>query len=108
MLRVSAAMIALAIFTVSLLAQAPKAISKLEPKAVEPALQFGYYMETYGTPFKYFKADGVHTGMFKGRRLTYGRARDYFWGAFEKLPLLGTGLNRRHLARSKQLLEGKL
>ena len=33
MLRVSAAMIALALFTVSLLAQAPKAISKLELKA---------------------------------------------------------------------------
>ncbi|HLX60804.1 MAG TPA: hypothetical protein VKX17_05930 [Planctomycetota bacterium] len=76
----------------------------LPPKPVEPALVYGYFCETFGQPFKYFKAESYTTGKFKGRRIAYGRHLDYFWGGFEKLPLVGAWLNRRHRKRAHQLL----
>jgi hypothetical protein len=78
----------------------------LAPKPVEPALKYGYFMETFGEPFKYFKAESYHQGTFKGQRLTYGRHWDYIWAGFEKLPVAGSWLNRRHVAKSRDLLTG--
>lgn len=33
------------------------------------ALMYGYYLSSYGEPFKYFQADGVFAGRFKGRQV---------------------------------------
>jgi hypothetical protein len=41
----------------------------LLPKDREAALMYGYYLNTFGTPFKYFKAQGVFEGEFKGRKV---------------------------------------
>ena len=41
----------------------------LEPKPKDTALMYGYYLGTYGEPFKYFEADGVFSGRFKGRKI---------------------------------------
>lgn len=78
----------------------------LPPKSIEAALRYGYFYETYGYPFKYFIADAYHAGTFKGRRLNYGKLRDYFWGAFDKLPWLPKALNRRLLKRSLKGIQG--
>ena len=72
----------------------------LPPKPIEPALRYGYFFETFGYPFKYFKAESYHTGTFKGRHLSYGKWRDYFWGAIEKFPWLPNALDQRNLKRS--------
>lgn len=41
----------------------------LEPKPKDTALMYGYYLATYGEPFKYFEADGIFSGRFKGRKI---------------------------------------
>ena len=38
----------------------------LSPKDRTVALMYGYYFQTFGTPFKYFRATGVVSGEFKG------------------------------------------
>jgi hypothetical protein len=45
----------------------------LEPKGKEAALMYGYYMKTFGVPFKYFRATGVFGGEFKGEVIEGGR-----------------------------------
>ncbi len=42
---------------------------RLPPKSVTPALVYGYYFATFGTPFRYFAPDGIFSGTFKGRRI---------------------------------------
>lgn len=39
----------------------------LLPKAVEPALQYGYYFASYGIPFQYFRATSFDNGEFAGK-----------------------------------------
>jgi hypothetical protein len=46
--------------------------SRLEPKSVEPALMYGYYQMTAGEPYRYFRAEGMYRGRFKGRRVRPG------------------------------------
>ncbi len=41
----------------------------LHPGPKEPALMYGYYMNTFGTPYRYYKSAGVFDGRFKGRRV---------------------------------------
>lgn len=41
----------------------------LPPKPVTPALIYGHYFATFGTPFRYFSPDGIFSGTFKGRRI---------------------------------------
>jgi hypothetical protein len=38
----------------------------LQPKPKLTALKYGYYMQTYGIPYKHYKADGIFRGKFKG------------------------------------------
>jgi hypothetical protein len=40
--------------------------SDLGPKNREDALPYGYYFNTFGTPFKYYEAEGIYKGKFKG------------------------------------------
>lgn len=37
----------------------------LQPKHVEPALMYGYYISTFGIPFNYYKAESFDKGKFK-------------------------------------------
>jgi hypothetical protein len=41
----------------------------LSPKDRTAALVYGYYLNTFGVPFKYFQATGVGSGKFKGQIL---------------------------------------
>jgi hypothetical protein len=41
-------------------------IDDLKPKDIEPALMYGYYMSTFGIPFKYYKADSFDKGTYNG------------------------------------------
>lgn len=43
--------------------------ANLAPKAIKPALMYGYYMGNYGIPYRYYKAGGVFAGRFKGHRI---------------------------------------
>jgi hypothetical protein len=38
----------------------------LVSKKKESALPYGYYFNTFGTPFKYYEAEGIYKGKFKG------------------------------------------
>ena len=37
----------------------------LPPKSKEGALKYGYFMQTYGEPYKYYRGTSPHTGAFK-------------------------------------------
>jgi hypothetical protein len=43
------------------------ALSDLQPKDRTGALMYGYYLNTFGRDFKYYKADDLFTGRFKGK-----------------------------------------
>jgi hypothetical protein len=43
------------------------ALSDLPPKDRGGALMYGYYMNTYGRPFKYYKADTLFSGTYRGQ-----------------------------------------
>ncbi len=78
----------------------------LQPKAIEAALIYGYYYETFGTLTTYFKPESPYTGTFKGRRLSYGRWRDYAWGIFDRIPGAAKLLNERHAEMSARKILG--
>jgi Capsule polysaccharide biosynthesis protein len=44
----------------------------LKPKDKQAALVYGYYMKTYGIPFKYFTATSILDGKFKGKKIQRG------------------------------------
>lgn len=80
----------------------------LDPKPLEAALQYGFFLEAYGEPFTYYKPQTLHTGEFKGHRVSYGKWRDYFWGGIECLPLFATALDRRYLENTLSRLGAPL
>jgi hypothetical protein len=41
----------------------------LPAKDKTPALMYGFYLETFGTPYKYYRAMGLDEGTFKGHRV---------------------------------------
>lgn len=43
--------------------------SNLAPLSKEGALKYGFYMETFGIPFKYFKSIDIEKGLFKGKEI---------------------------------------
>lgn len=46
----------------------------LEPQDRLPALMYGYFMNTFGTPFRHYEAAGVGSGRYRGRDLNKVRA----------------------------------
>jgi len=62
--------------------------SDLAPKDPTPALMYGYYLATFGRPFRYFEPTGLFKGRFRGVELTPER-----WVSLvvrmNKVPLLG-------------------
>jgi hypothetical protein len=44
--------------------------SYLNPLPKAGALKYGYYMETFGIPFKYFKSIDIVKGLFNGKEIT--------------------------------------
>jgi len=50
-------------------------MADLPPKDKEPALMYGYYLNSYGTPYKYFVPNGLFDGTFKGKRVVPATAR---------------------------------
>lgn len=47
--------------------------SKLSPINKKGALKYGYYFQTFGIPFKYYKAKAIKKGSFKGVELNKSR-----------------------------------
>jgi len=83
--------------------------TELEPGLVEPALAYAYHWTGFGIPYKYFKADGVFSGRFKGKRIRPT------WAALIRVGLLRLVDHRRvirHLKRMfvsrKRMLYNKL
>lgn len=62
--------------------------SGLAPKDPTPALMYGYYLATFGRPFRYFEPAGLFEGRFRGVELTPGRWVSLVIRIF-KLPGLG-------------------
>ncbi|MCG8583662.1 MAG: hypothetical protein MI757_03025 [Pirellulales bacterium] len=42
----------------------------LPPRDIEPALMYGYFLATFGTPYKHFESDGFLDGRFHGNLLS--------------------------------------
>jgi hypothetical protein len=51
----------------------------LPPKDRTAALVYGYYLGTFGIPFKYFQASGVQSGKFKGQTLIARQPNVTLW-----------------------------
>lgn len=58
----------------------------LPPKAKEPALMYGYYMNTYGIKYKYYETEAFFKGKFKGHALISTPPLKYF---LPSLPIRG-------------------
>ena len=79
----------------------------LKPKPREAALVFGYYLNTFGIPFRHYQASGVFKGRYNGRRVTPGL---HYWAGIAglmALPPLRQALSRRSTKRKLAMLEGK-
>ena len=44
-------------------------LTNLKPKRKLGAYIFGYYQMNYGKPYKYYKSNGLFSGLFKGKNL---------------------------------------
>lgn len=53
----------------------------LPPKDRTAALVYGYYLNTYGIPFKYFQATGIAEGRFKGQTIFARLSTCALWAA---------------------------
>ncbi len=56
---------------------------KLPPKPKVKTLPYGYYMKTFGIPYRHYEAETFHKGKFKGKRLWDGFF-PAFWGELKK------------------------
>lgn len=66
----------------------------IPPKSRESALIYGFYMTTFGIPFRYFEASGIMEGTFRGKSLDarlWVRTMDRMLNRF---PLARTALNK--------------
>ena len=64
----------------------------LPPKDRTAALVYGYYLNTFGIPFKYFQATGLDSGKFKGQRIIARQSSLALWtGRAKKLGSLLAG-----------------
>lgn len=52
---------------------------ELAPKSVDNAIKYGYYLQTFGTPFKYWNPDGFCDGRFRGKPLICFRSVPPNW-----------------------------
>lgn len=81
---------------------------KLEPGDREAAMKYGYYFNTFGIPFRYYKAQGISKGLYKGRRITPGYR---YWAQIAglmALPPLRRILNRRSTKHNLAVLKGEI
>jgi hypothetical protein len=52
-------------------------LARLEPKDKEPALMYGYFMKTFGIPYKYYEAKDFFNGAFKGHIIEHSFSSFY-------------------------------
>ena len=45
--------------------------ARLSPKHVDGAIKYGFYMHTFGIPFKYWRASSFTEGVFNGKSLSW-------------------------------------
>lgn len=82
----------------------------LEPKDRNAALQYGYYMATFGKPFRYYEPEQpmmTHfavSGRFKGRYLRPSRRLQYFWAIINRIRPLSAWLDDRNLRDAERKL----
>jgi len=63
------------------------ALAALEPKDRTGALMYGYYLNTFGREYKHFKAEGIFSGLFKGKYITHSFPVRCLCGITDKLGL---------------------
>ena len=75
--------------------------ARLDPLPADGALKYGYWFQTHGFAFKYFEADGLFEGKFKGQ-IVYARKRkrmsDRLRRVVEKIRSVGQGRAARTTA----------
>jgi hypothetical protein len=84
--------------------------ANLPPKDRTAALVYGYYLNTYGIPFKYFQATGVTAGRFKGQTIFARTPTLALWtGRAKRLgSLLASQPVSKWPGRMKELWVGRL
>jgi hypothetical protein len=79
--------------------------SDLSPLPKLGALKYGYYMETFGIPFKYFKSIDVEKGLFMGKEIS--DMPPFFTRMFQKCmslsPKLSARFRERRVLKSRSL-----
>jgi len=82
----------------------------LTPKDRTAALVYGYYLNTYGIPFKHFQATGVAAGRFKGQTIFARQPNLALWkGRAKALPrLLASQPVSKWPGKMKELWVGRL
>ncbi|MFQ5505845.1 MAG: hypothetical protein ACE5F1_13775, partial [Planctomycetota bacterium] len=80
--------------------------SGLEARPVEGALKYGYYMKSFGVPFRYYRAEGVFEGRFKGVRVLPGPDSLAKAAILRGLPPAERALRALSLRRNRSLLGG--
>jgi Capsule polysaccharide biosynthesis protein len=82
----------------------------LPPKDRTAALVYGYYLGTFGIPFKYFQAAGVKSGQFKGQTIFARQSNLALWtGRARKLrALLASQPVRKWPGGMRELWVGRL
>ena len=78
----------------------------LDPGPREPALMYGHFLSTFGTPYRHYAAEGVFEGRFHGRRVRPGAARAGLAALLRLARPLERVLRRRALARVRSGLIG--
>jgi hypothetical protein len=78
---------------------------ELAPKDRQAALMYGYFFGTFGNRFKYFAAESVFEGKFKGTRVKPSRLNRAFRGFLRRSRLNGVA-DQASLAWSRKLTTG--
>ncbi|MBI4523170.1 MAG: hypothetical protein HY695_05075 [Deltaproteobacteria bacterium] len=80
----------------------------LKPKARDAALMYGYYMNSYGVPYRHFMATGITEGQFKGKKIEYSRLASIGLGCCDRSWRFERVANAVLRARSRRKLTGKI
>lgn len=59
---------------------------ELSPLPAAGALQYGFYMKTFGKPFQWFEPNGIMQGQFKGRKLSQINSSPFILKCLRYLP----------------------
>lgn len=83
-------------------------LTDLKPKPKIGAYIFGYYQMNYGKPYKYYKATGLFSGLFKGKNVAENKILDKFFYNIHRKKLRFIYLLIVYLFNKRSHLFGKI